>query len=135
VTDRVQYRVLFVALVTGALVVSKESRASDEDPWLGRDKFDHFVVSSSIASETYLVAAAHVKARGWALVIAGATSLAIGAAKEAWDLVGHGDPSWRDLTWDVFGTAAGLAFAWGVDLAIRGVDEDHPLLRAPVVRF
>jgi putative lipoprotein len=118
-----------------ALFVSNEGRADDSDPWFGRDKFDHFVVSSAIASETYLVAAAHVKARGWALVIAGGTSLAIGAAKEAWDLTGHGDASWRDLTWDLIGTASGLLVAWTVDLAIRGVNEEHPLFSAPVVRF
>src|SRR5262249_61081849 len=118
-----------------ARFVSNEARADDSDPWFGRDKFNHFVVTSAIASETYLVAAAHVKARGWALVIAGGTSLAIGGAKEAWDLAGHGDASWRDLTWDLIGTAAGLGLAWGLDLAIRGVDDEHPLLRAPVVRF
>jgi putative lipoprotein len=135
VTDCVRHRLVFITVVIAALFVSKEGRASDRDPWFGRDKFDHFVVSSAIASETYLIAAAHVKARGWALVIAGSTSLAIGGAKEAWDLAGHGDPSWRDLAWDVIGTAGGLALAWSVDLAIRGVDEDHPLFRAPVVHF
>jgi putative lipoprotein len=135
VTDRVRHRLVSITALACALFVSKETRAEDSDPWLGRDKFDHFVVSSSIASETYLVAAAHVRARGWALVIAGGTSLAIGGAKEAWDLAGHGDPSWRDLAWDFIGTVGGLALAWGIDLAIRGVDDEHPLLRAPIVRF
>lgn len=120
-------------LLLALLFVSKESAA--EDAWLARDKFDHFVVSSSVAAETYLVAAAHVKARGWALVIAGGTSLALGGAKEAWDLAGHGDPSWRDFAWDVIGTTAGLGLAFCIDLAIRGVDEEHPLLRAPLVHF
>jgi putative lipoprotein len=115
------------------LFFSKESAA--DDAWLGRDKFDHFVVSSSVAAETYLVAAAHVDARGWALVIAGGVSLALGGAKEGWDLLGHGDPSWRDVAWDVIGSTAGFGIAWGLDLAIRGVDDAHPLLRAPVVHF
>jgi putative lipoprotein len=135
VTERVRHRLRFIIAAAGALFVSKEGRADESDPWFGRDKFDHFIVSSALSSETYLVAAAHVKARGVALVIAGATSLAIGAAKEAWDLAGHGDPSWRDLAWDLIGTAGGLGLAWGVDLVIRGVDEDHPLFRAPVVHF
>jgi putative lipoprotein len=127
-------RAISVALLVAlAPFVSKESRAENEDDWFARDKFDHFVVSATLASETYLVAGAHVRARGWALVIAGSATLAIG---EGWDLVRHGShPSWRDLAWDVIGTSAGLGVAWVLDLAIRGVDEEHPLLRAPEARF
>jgi len=41
----------------------------------------------------------------------GALALSAGVGKELWDLSGHGDASWRDLTWDVVGTATGLAVA------------------------
>jgi len=49
---------------------------------------------------------------------AGATlALGAGVAKEIADLAGAGDPSLRDLVWDVVGTGAGLLLAWGVDAA------------------
>jgi len=45
----------------------------------------------------------------------------LGGGKELWDLTGHGDPSWRDFTWDVLGTAVGVALAASVDaLLSRG---------------
>ena len=39
----------------------------------------------------------------------------MGVAKELWDLSGHGDASWRDLTWDAVGTVTGLALAAAID--------------------
>jgi putative lipoprotein len=44
--------------------------------------------------------------------------LAAGAAKELWDLSGHGDPSARDLAWDVAGTLTGVAVAALIDWAV-----------------
>jgi putative lipoprotein len=51
---------------------------------------------------------------------AAAVTVALGAglAKEAWDLSGHGDPSWRDLTWDVIGTTTGVLIAYAIDWAV-----------------
>ena len=51
------------------------------------------------------------------LAVGGAFAFSIGIAKELWDLEGHGDPSWRDLTWDAVGTVTGLAVAAAVDCA------------------
>ena len=45
-------------------------------------------------------------------------ALGLGIAKEVWDLSGHGDASWRDLTWDVVGTTTGVLVAYAVDWAI-----------------
>ena len=45
-------------------------------------------------------------------------ALGLGIAKEVWDLSGHGDASWRDLTWDVVGTTTGVLVAYAIDWAI-----------------
>jgi putative lipoprotein len=103
----------------------------DDDPWFGRDKALHFGVSAAIAGSVYAIAATQVDSRAAALAWGAGVSLAIGAAKEGADALGLGDPSWRDLTWDAIGTAAGLLVAWSVDLLVRGVGDPRPLLAAP----
>lgn len=109
------------------------ARAADDDPWTGIDKTKHFAVSAGIATVGYTAGAFLFDARGHALIFGGALTLAIGAGKELVDLAGSGDPSWKDFTWDVIGTSAGLALAWSLDLAIRGVSDRHPLFVAPRV--
>jgi putative lipoprotein len=52
------------------------------------------------------------------LGVGGGFALALGAGKELWDLSGHGDASWRDLTWDAVGTVTGLAVAAAIDWTI-----------------
>jgi len=52
------------------------------------------------------------------IVAAATVALAAGVLKEVWDLTGHGDASWRDLTWDVVGTTTGVLLAYGIDWAI-----------------
>ena len=57
----------------------------------------------------------------WArFAIGGSVAMGAGIAKEVWDMQGHGDPSWRDVTWDVLGTAAGLGLAYLVDRLVSG---------------
>ena len=125
-------RRLVPSLLALAMIASAEpGQARGPDPWLGRDKAAHFAVSLGIASITYGVSTRYVDARGHALLIGGGVSLTIGAGKELLDLAGYGDPSWKDLVWDVIGTAAGLAVGWTVDVAIRGVDDRSPALAAP----
>jgi putative lipoprotein len=116
--------------------------ASDPDPWFGADKALHFGASAVIAAGGYGLTAIASDARGVRLLVGGGAALAAGVGKELYDLAGYGDPSWRDLTWDVIGTACGLAVAYGIDLALAGVDARHPALLAPaastrglVVRF
>jgi putative lipoprotein len=52
------------------------------------------------------------------VVVAASFALGLGVAKELWDLTGHGDASWRDLTWDVVGTTTGVLMAYAIDWAI-----------------
>jgi putative lipoprotein len=117
-----------------ALTLAPAAHAQDSDPWLARDKALHFDVSAGIAAAGYGVSAGWlVDARWKALALGGGLALVAGAGKEALDAthVLGGDPSWKDFAWDVFGTIAGLALAWGVDLLLGGVSAQHPALAAP----
>jgi putative lipoprotein len=128
---------LRIALLTftASVTASPTARAQDADPWLSRDKALHFDVSAGIAAAAYGVSAGWIApdARWTALAIGGGVALAAGVGKELVDAthVFGGDPSWKDLTWDVIGTVAGLAIAWGMDLLLGGVSAQRPLLAAP----
>ncbi|WP_394822016.1 YfiM family protein [Pendulispora albinea] len=110
---------------------ARAEAASDPDPWFGRDKVLHFSVAALIASGTYTLAATQFEARYPPLLLGAGTTLVLGAAKEAYDGLGHGTPSWKDFTWDVIGAVVGLGVAWGLDLVIRGISDEHPLFSAP----
>jgi putative lipoprotein len=107
------------------------AQATDPDPWFGKDKAAHFAVSTVLASTTYAIATTQFRARYPPLLIAGGLTLSIGAAKEGFDALGFGDPSWKDFTWDVIGTIVGLGLAWGIDLAVRGLGPEAPAFGLP----
>ena len=113
---------LAIALCAACCMTTLHGRArarADDDPWLGPDKALHFGVSTALASGGY-AASALVLDPPWqrALVAAGFT-LSLGAGKELYDATGHGDPSWRDFTWDVIGCAVGVGVSLLIDLALR----------------
>ena len=103
----------------------------DPDPWLGRDKALHFGISAAIAGSTYAVAATQLEPRYQPLILGGGVALTIGAGKELADMLGLGDPSWKDFAWDAIGTVTGLVVAWGIDLLVRGASAAHPLFGPP----
>ena len=107
---------IFLGVVTAPATV----RADDADSWFGRDKALHFAVSAGIAGAGYGVSTAFARDRWKAFAIGGGAALAAGAVKEGYDAAGRGDPSWKDLGWDVVGAAVGLAIAWGIDTAVHG---------------
>jgi putative lipoprotein len=121
-------RWVFVITVAVLCSVATTARADEpEDPWFGQDKVIHYTVSAGIAGGGYVAGALIFDTRAHALAVgAGAAALA-GIGKELADLGGYGDPSWKDLCWDGLGMVTGLALAWGIDLAIRGVSADRPL--------
>jgi putative lipoprotein len=105
-------------LLAGTLVATGAAAADDTDRWLGPDKALHFGVSVGLAAGGY-GASALVLERPWErALVGGSFSLTLGAGKELYDLSGHGDPSWKDFTWDVVGTAVGLGIALLVDAAL-----------------
>ena len=78
------------------------------DSWFGIDKIKHFFISAFIESVSYsALQAAHVKRRP-ALAGAIGVSAAFGVARELHDRRTPGNHfSYRDLTWDAVGIAAG----------------------------
>jgi len=104
------------------LVAASPSRAEDE--WFGPDKALHFGVSVGLAGGGYGVSALFLAPRTERAAVGAAFSLSLGAAKEFHDLAGHGDPSWRDFTWDVAGSAVGVGLGLLLDVLIAPGDTD-----------
>ncbi len=95
--------------------------AFDPDPWVGPDKAAHFGVSLGLAGGGYGLGALVTQDFGGRLALGASLAIALGLGKEVADALGLGRPSWKDFTWDVIGTAAGLGVAVTFDLALRGV--------------
>jgi putative lipoprotein len=108
-----------LSLVTALAAIAPRAAASDADPWFGRDKALHFGVSAAIASSGYALGTALFEPRWKAATFGGGLAIAAGAGKELADLAGLGDPSWRDFTWDLLGTAVGLGLAFAIDAVVR----------------
>jgi len=107
---------LGVALTFGSC--SRQAAAADEDRWWGRDKALHFGVSAGLAVGGYAVSTL-VLDEPYQRSLAGAGfALSLGIAKETYDYTAHGDASWKDLSWDVAGTALGIGLALAIDLAL-----------------
>jgi putative lipoprotein len=99
-------------------------RAAWADEWWGRDKALHFSVSIGLGSLGYGAAAPFTERRDYRALVGAGASLAIGGLKEGYDAMGYGDPSWRDFTWDVAGTAVGVLIAYTID-RIVSASGDH----------
>jgi putative lipoprotein len=108
-------RALALALVGAALATGRAARAEDADPWFGHDKVLHLEATSALAVVGYAGASFQTDDRPTRATAGLALALGAGVGKELWDLTGHGDPSWRDLTWDLVGAASGVLVALAVD--------------------
>jgi putative lipoprotein len=125
-TPAVMKRAFGVAVAAALCLAATSASARDPDPWLGQDKALHFGVSVGLAGGGYAASALLLDAPWQRALAGGAFSLSLGAGKELYDLSGHGDPSWKDFTWDVAGTAVGLGIALLVDAAISSRRTDSP---------
>lgn len=125
--------IVSTACAASLFFAAAPAAADDPDPWFSRDKGYHFAVSATIASGGYVAGAFLFDARGHALIFGAGLTAAAGIGKEILDATGYGDPSWKDLAWDGIGMVTGLAVAWAIDLAARGVSNEHPAFLAPVV--
>ncbi len=112
---------LRISILTAFIVCatfSPEAQASDDDPWFGHDKALHFSATAILSSAGY-AASIPFADTATARSLAGASvAMTAGIAKELFDLAGYGDPSWRDFTWDIAGTAVGTAVALAVDVLL-----------------
>lgn len=97
-----------LSAATLVLLVSATASAQPRDDLFGRDKALHFAVSAGIAGGGYGATALFTPDERPRLVIGGGVALLAGIGKEIADRYTGGHPSWRDLGWDVVGTATGL---------------------------
>jgi putative lipoprotein len=109
---------------------------ADDDAWLGRDKALHFAISAAISGSAYGLSALVLEHPGYRCLVGASVGLSAGIAKEIWDASGHGDPSFKDLTWDVVGVVTGTTLALGVDLIWRRTRRRSATASWPmIVRF
>ncbi|MCI0513643.1 hypothetical protein L0128_10560 [candidate division KSB1 bacterium] len=83
--------------------------APADDPWFGKDKFDHFLTSTFLVGLSY-----YYTNHQWQLKptsarhISVGLTVSIGIGKEIWDkTTGKGFPSYRDLIADLLGVGLG----------------------------
>ncbi len=110
--------------------MSSGARA-DADPWWAYDKAEHLLVCTGISSVGTTLSLPWVQSRWVRLAIGFGAAVVVGAGKELWDLSGHGDPSWKDFTWDVIGAATGALLATGIEWIVERLAPDG-LARARV---
>jgi putative lipoprotein len=124
---RASWAALLLVTLTASLTAPRVARAdaANADPWFSRDKLIHFAASGSLAVVGYAGASMLTENRAARLGTGAALAVGAGVAKELWDLQGHGDASWRDLSWDLIGAATGLLVSAGVDWAV------HRMFRPP----
>lgn len=114
-------------LLALALLVSTPASA---DEWWGTDKALHLSVSIGLGAAGYSVGAL-ITENEFGRVAAGALgAVAIGALKEFADALGLGQPSMKDLMWDLIGSVTGALFGWVVDRFVV-----TPLLESFAPRF
>lgn len=130
-TRRVLAPVLAAALLTGSAPAVAAPPVADPDPWFSKDKALHFGVSAGIAGAGYGLTAIATDDIRIRIAFGAGAGIVAGAAKELWDLSGHGDPSWKDFAWDVLGTAVGIGIAVSIDLAVRSLRPKPAAVKTP----
>ncbi|ATB31894.1 YfiM family protein [Melittangium boletus] len=94
---------------------SQASQTPPRDDWFARDKALHYSVSAGLAGAGYVGGALLFDAPEARWLTGAGVALGAGVAKEFYDEGRGGFFSWKDITWDVLGTASGLALSWAVD--------------------
>jgi putative lipoprotein len=111
-------RSLSAVALLAVLGFTRVALAAD-DEWWARDKALHFLASATIAGGAYAAGTLAWNSRVPTVGFALGVSVGVGAAKECWDGLGHGDASWKDFAWDVVGALAGVGLSFVVDTAVR----------------
>ena len=107
---------------------------STDDPWWGRDKALHFGVSGVLAASGYATSSLWFGEAWQRASIGAAFALTLGVTKELVDLAGYGHPSYKDMLFNLAGTALGVTLAYLVDLA-TGTDSEPEATRQQGLRL
>jgi putative lipoprotein len=127
---------LRVLILLALLLLALPSCARADDAWTGRDQKLHFGMSAAIALSSYAASGVWTDRPGYRFLAGSSLALAAGAGKELWDAAGHGDPSLKDISWDLVGTLTGAGLALGIDYLWQRVSPQHALgTELGVVRF
>jgi putative lipoprotein len=109
-----------LALLCLSLLVPLSARGAEpgiasRDDWFGQDKALHYGVSVGLAGAGYAGGALLFDEPGARWLTGAGLALGAGVGKEVYDAWRGRFFSFKDLTWDVLGTATGLALSWAVD--------------------
>lgn len=109
--------ILFIPALVACLLClpAAPCPAADRDPWWGEDKALHLAASALLATDGYAATSAFTKRAPVRFAVGEAFAVAAGVAKEVYDRYAGGDPSPRDLTWDVVGATTGAMVSWLFD--------------------
>lgn len=114
-------------LLLALLWPARQVRADD---WFGPDKALHYGISVGLSAGGYAAGLALFDSREPRLALGFGLAVTAGAGKELYDLAGHGDPSWRDFTWDLLGAATGALLAWTIDILLSPARDPAPAPRS-----
>ena len=109
--------------------VLARASAGAQDRWLAQDKGLHFGASALLAGAGYAASTLLVDEPWRRAALGGGFALTLGVAKEIYDATGRGDPSLRDLTWDVIGCVFAAGVSMLLDHALRA---ERPAAPAPL---
>lgn len=124
-----------LAVVCLSLLVPLSARGeapgiASGDDWFGQDKALHYSLSAGLAGAGYAGGALLFEAPEARWLSGAGVALGAGVAKEFYD-AGRGTYfSFKDLTWDVLGTATGLTLSWAVDRLFFQRDARAPASQA-----
>ena len=105
----------FALAILSLCFLSVPCFAADRDPWWGQDKALHFSACFMFAGDGYAGTSVFTKRESARVGVGASLAIAAGAAKEVYDRYSGGDPSMRDLTWDVVGATTGAMLSWLLD--------------------
>src|SRR5688500_13599201 len=107
--------VLCLSLLMPLSARGEEPEVPSGDDWFGQDKALHYGVSVGLAGAGYAGGAFLFEAPEARWLAGAGVALGAGLAKELYGAGRGSFFSFKDLTWDVLGTATGLALSWAID--------------------
>jgi len=103
------FRYILIILFMLSIAAISHAEEKKSDPWLGKDKFEHFGYSAFLSGCTCTVAHRHFEYRSEkSLSIGIGFTVSLGAVKEFIDSkTPNHTASYKDFTWDIAGALTG----------------------------